>query len=142
MNEETITIDLQQLVQVLEQLENVNVNLPDENVETLENIETSIFEIKEIIEPEVLTEEQLQEIETLKLEEQDFNSSIESNLIDLNNNIISLTTIIEEDINTYNELDELQIKAYGSNIILLFLVVFALFSKFVVSIFKFFGNKI
>lgn len=142
LDESTITIDLQQLNDVIEQIETITVELPEEERNNLELIQENLVEINQLLQPVELTEDELLEIDTLKQEELEFNNSIESNLIDLNNNIIHLTEVIEQDINTYNELDELEIRSNWANIILLLVFVFFIFSKGVLAIFNFFGNKI
>lgn len=180
MDENQITVNLQQLSEVLKEIQSVQVELPQEQKDSLLSIQTDLNKLVEVLTPVPLTEEETAQLELQQQEEkerlisiqdnlnelvlsltpkelteeelieldlqeqqqEDFNNSIQTNLIDLNENISYLTEVIETDINQFNELDDLQIKSYGSNIILMYLVLFALFAKGVFSIFSFFGNKI
>ena len=142
MHEDEITINLQQLTDVIKQLEAVKIEIPQEEKDSIVVIQDSLKQIVTLLTPEELSEEQLKELDSIEKEKEEYDISIQTNLVDLNENITNLTQIIETDIQSYNELDDLQIKAYGSNIILMYIVLFALFVKFVFSIFSFFGNKI
>lgn len=140
-NEGLISLDLNQLIEVIESLESVNVTLPLEQQEKINVMQEDLSILIELLTPVELTQDELLEFETLELNETEFNNSIESNLIDLNNNISYLTEVIETDINTYNEVDDLQTRSHGSNIILLYLVIFYMFVKAIFFIFNWLGTK-
>lgn len=141
MNEE-ITINLNDLTQVISELESVNVKFDNEIVhKELNQINENLAEIFELLSSEEEVEDyniDLLENEIAEDQEEDlYLKELET----LNSRMLSLTEEIKKH-ELPNEFRELQIKGYGSNIIILYLLVFYGLVKFVSFIFKFVSNNI
>lgn len=140
MNDEnTIAINIDELTHILSELEAVNVKFDNEVVqEELKLINNNLQEIQEL-----LASEEVEELDTMLLVEED--EEVEdvhlTQLEELNSNLLALTEELELQ-NQPNELTELQIKGYGSNIIILYLLVFYGFTKFISFIYRFVSNNI
>lgn len=141
MNEE-ITINLNDLTQVISELESVNVKFDNEIVhKELNQINENLVEIFELLS----SEEEIEDY-NIDLLENEITEDQEEDLYlkemkTLNSNMLSLTEEIKKN-ELPNEFRELQIKGYGSNIVILYLLVFYGLVKFVSFIFKFVSNNI
>lgn len=127
-NEDLVTINLEELTKFLTELESVNVKFDDEVLQmNLEEINENLKFLNEYLIP---TDEELlllEEQENLIVEEfaEEPDLYIES-LQSINDNLVLLNETVQNQ--RTDEITDLQVKAYGSNIIILFLlIVYGLF---------------
>lgn len=140
IDENLVSIDINELTRIISELESVNVEFDNSVVEDeLKIINSNLLDIQELLAPEevekinstALVDESVEEVEDLHLKQ----------LEELNTNILALTEEIKLQ-NEPNELTDLQIKGHGSTIIILYLLVFFGLTKFVSFIFRFVSNNI
>lgn len=126
-SEDLVSIDLEQLTAFISQLESLNVKIDDELVQT--NL-TEINENLKLLNDYLIVDEDLEIIEDNQLESsevlEDEPDLYLEELQAINDNLLILNETVQNQ--RTDELSELQVKSYGSNIIiLLLLIVFGLF---------------
>ena len=126
-SEDLVSIDLEQLTAFISQLESLNVKIDDEMVQT--NL-TEINENLKLLNDYLIVDEDLEVIEDNQLESsevlEDEPDLYLEELQAINDNLLILNETVQSQ--RTDELSELQVKSYGSNIIiLLLLIAFGLF---------------
>lgn len=133
-NEDLITIDLEQLTAFISQLESLNVKIDDELIQT--NL-TEINENLNLLTDYLIVPEDLEVIETMQLETsevlEDESDLYLEELQSINDNLLILNETVQNQ--RTDEISELQVKSYGSNIIILFLLIVFGLSKGIGKIF-------
>lgn len=126
-NQDLVTIDLEQLTAFISQLESLNVKIDDELVQTNlteinENLKLLSDRLIAAEDLEVIEEKQMGISEVLEDEPDLYLEQLQS----INDNLLILNETVQNQ--RTDELSDLQVKSYGSNIIILFLlIVFGLF---------------
>lgn len=134
-NENLVTIDLEQLTTFISQLESLNVKIDDELIQT--NL-TEINENLKLLNDHLIVDEDVEVIEEIELQHlevlEDEPDLYLEQLQSINDNLLILNETVQNQ--RTDAISELQVKSYGSNIIILFLLIaFGLFK----AIGKFFG---
>lgn len=135
-NENLVSVNFEQLTNFLSELESLNVTIDDEAVQTnLTEINENLKLLNEYLIPtdeELLLLEQQEDliVEEIELENsevlEDEPDLYLENLQSINDNLVILNETVQNQ--RTDEISDLEIKSYGSNIIILFLlVVYGLF---------------
>lgn len=128
-NENLVSVNFEELTNFLNEVESLSVSIDDESVHTnLEEINENLKLLNEYLIPtdeEMLLLDEEIELETSEVLEDEPDLYLE-NLQSINENLIILNETVENQ--RTDELSDLQVKSYGSNIIILFLlIVYGLF---------------
>lgn len=147
MNENEITINLQQLQSVLSEIENFDITVFDEkNEQKLDEINSSLQDLILLLDIDeeftTLSSEELKERQE-QAEHQDITiASIDDSLRRINTNLLEISEDNEQKEIDNKEFNDLQIKANGSLVMIFYLIIAYGLVKTVFTIFNWFGNKI
>ena len=147
MDENEITINLEQLQSVLSEIENFDITVFDEkNEQKLDEINSSLQDLILLLDIDeeftTLSSEELKERQE-QAEHQDITiASIDDSLRRINTNLLEISEDNEQKEIDNKEFNDLQIKANGSLVMIFYLIIAYGLVKTVFTIFNWFGNKI
>lgn len=141
MDENKITINVDELLYILSEIESVPVEFNDEDFKNdVSEINKNLNNYFEHLETQELTEEELLFVQEKEENRDNEILLINENLNNLNENVLALIESNENYIP--NEMDELEVKANGSLILLFYITIAYLLVKTIYGLFNWFGNKI
>lgn len=141
MDENKITINVDELLHILSEIESVPVEFNDEDFKNdVSEINKNLNNYFEHLETQELTEEELLFVQEKEENRDNEILLINENLNNLNENVLALIESNENYIP--NEMDELEVKANGSLILLFYITIAYLLVKTIYGLFNWFGNKI
>jgi len=147
LDENEITINLEQLQSVLSEIENFDITVFDEkNEQKLDEINSSLQDLILLLDIDeeftTLSSEELKERQE-QAEHQDITiASIDDSLRRINTNLLEISEDNEQKEIDNKEFNDLQIKANGSLVMIFYLIIAYGLVKTVFTIFNWFGNKI